>query len=128
MQFLGPLFETSPTLAKIKNYFLDFYKQNQPDQNLLSLEGISHVISLTAESTFNDDGLEVFFIHWRVYGVKLMKSGCKLPRVELEEMGPAMVLKVGRCQFATEELWKVATKIPKELKVIYNLLPFSYFV
>jgi ribosome production factor 2 len=40
----------------------------------------------------------------------------KIPRVELEEMGPALDLRIVQSRWASDDLRREATKIPKELK------------
>ncbi|KAJ1995793.1 rRNA-binding ribosome biosynthesis protein rpf2, partial [Coemansia thaxteri] len=40
------------------------------------------------------------------------------PRVELEEMGPSLDLRVRRVRAPTDDMWKQAIKTPKELNVV----------
>lgn len=47
----------------------------------------------------------------------LKKSGIRIPKIELEEIGPCMDLCVRRTKFASDDLFKQACKKPKELKV-----------
>lgn len=49
--------------------------------------------------------------------VLLKKSGCKIPRIELEEMGPSLDLVMRRTHLASDDLYKLALKQPKGLKV-----------
>lgn len=49
----------------------------------------------------------------------LKKSGTRIPRIELVEIGPRMDLRVRRTKLATDDLFKQACKKPKELKVIF---------
>lgn len=49
--------------------------------------------------------------------IHLKKSGTKIPRVELEEVGPSINLVMRRNKIATESLFKEARKIPKAAKV-----------
>jgi hypothetical protein len=39
---------------------------------------------------------------------------CQVPHVELESMGPHMDLVLRRTKFAAPDLWKVATKRPRQ--------------
>lgn len=50
----------------------------------------------------------------------LKKSGTKIPRIEVEEIGPSMDLVIRRTQLASDELFKQACKKPKELKVRFS--------
>ena len=47
----------------------------------------------------------------------LKKSGTRIPRIELVEIGPRMDLRIRRTKLATDDLFKQACKKPKELKV-----------
>lgn len=47
----------------------------------------------------------------------LKKSGSRTPRVEVEEMGPSLDLVLRRTHLASDDLMKVATKVPKTVKV-----------
>lgn len=49
--------------------------------------------------------------------VLLKKSGCKIPRIELEEMGPSLDLVMRRTHLASDDLYKLSLKQPKGLKV-----------
>lgn len=51
------------------------------------------------------------------YRVLLKKSGCKIPRIELEEMGPSLDLVMRRTHLASDDLYKLSLKQPKALKV-----------
>ncbi|XP_010187304.1 PREDICTED: ribosome production factor 2 homolog, partial [Mesitornis unicolor] len=48
--------------------------------------------------------------------VLLKKSGCKIPRIELEEMGPSLDLLMRRTHLASDDLYKLSLKQPKALK------------
>jgi len=52
---------------------------------------------------------------FRSYLIKSSKSGQKLPRIELEEMGPRFDFKIGRVQEPPEEVLKEAMQKPKQL-------------
>ena len=52
----------------------------------------------------------------------LKKSGTKIPRIELEEIGPRVDLSVRRSRLATDDLFKQSCKRPKELKVLLIFL------
>ncbi|RKP16700.1 Brix domain-containing protein 1, partial [Rozella allomycis CSF55] len=101
--FVGELFEMNETYRHLKNFFLDYFRGKEV--KVIDLTGLEHVIVFTATEAN---------IFMRTYRPLLLKSGNKLPRVELEEMGPRFDFKVGRTKFAHEELMKRATRQPKE--------------
>ena len=47
----------------------------------------------------------------------MKKSGSKIPRIEMEEMGPSLDLVVRRTRIASDDLYKRARKVPKAAKV-----------
>lgn len=55
-----------------------------------------------------------FFFSSRVL---LKKSGCKIPRIELEDIGPSLDLVMRRTHLASDDLYKLSLKQPKALKV-----------
>ncbi|KAJ3292773.1 rRNA-binding ribosome biosynthesis protein rpf2 [Borealophlyctis nickersoniae] len=109
--FHGDAFETHEDLRTLRNIFLDMFRGDHT-ADLINLAGLEHVISFTAVT--GADGKKS--VNMRVYTVHLKKSGTKLPRVELEEMGPALDLVVRRSRVADPDVWKQATKVPKQLK------------
>merc|ERR1712118_144061 len=52
----------------------------------------------------------------RRYRINMLKSASKLPRTELTEVGPRFSLKVDRTKDPDRERWKMAIKVPKEVK------------
>lgn len=111
--FCGPLWEQNPDYKKAQNVLLDFFRGSVVEE--INLSGLESVHMLTAD----EDGK----IHWRVYKISLKKSGTKLPRVELQLMGPSIDMQLGRTRFAADQLMKTALKMPKELapKKIKNI-------
>lgn len=103
--FSGPLFEQSPDFKRIQNILVDFFQRETV--NNVRLQGLEHVLMFTA----NDDT-----IYMRSYRISLKKSGCKIPRIELEEIGPSVDFSVRRTRFASDDLFKEACKQPSELK------------
>lgn len=55
----------------------------------------------------------------------LKKSGTRIPRIKLVEIGPRMDLRIRRTKLATDDLFKQACKRPKELKVINTSIPYE---
>jgi len=101
----GSEFETDPVLSRVKNLFIDFFKGE--DVEKVRLAGLEHLISITYA-----DGI----ICIRSYKVLLRKSGTRLPKVELEEAGPRLDLAIDRHRFASDHLWRQATRVPSQLK------------
>ncbi|XP_068981897.1 ribosome production factor 2 homolog [Bombus flavifrons] len=104
--FNGELFENNYELNRIKNLFVDMF-QREPVEKI-RLQGLEHVLSFTAI----DNKILV-----RSYRILLKKSDCRIPRIELEEIGPRADLICRRTKLASEDLFKQACKKPKELKV-----------
>ncbi|KAI9341374.1 ribosome production factor 2 [Obelidium mucronatum] len=107
--FNGDLWETDDDFVKIKNSLMDHLGNGNGGSHAdkVNLKGLDHVISVSVDLDKT--------IHFRTYMVVLKKSGTKLPKVELEECGPALEMKVGRTRFADEAVYKLAYKVPKEL-------------
>jgi ribosome production factor 2 len=105
VHFSGEAFETQFDYGRLKNLFLDFFQGPKIDN--VRLNGIESVISIVAH-----EGV----IRFRNYRIHLKKSGTRLPRVELEEMGPRFDMRMRRNEFASEDLFKRSLKQPKELK------------
>jgi len=103
--FIGEEFEHKEEFKKLANILVDFFRGNI--EEAINLAGLEHVIVCSSTSD------KVYFRTYRVY---LKKSGTKLPRVELMEMGPSMDFTIRRHTFASNDLLKIATKIPKEDK------------
>lgn len=109
--FAGTAFESPVaneyTLAK--SFFLDFFKGEGSDK--IDVEGLQYMVSISAEEPVGDNDKPV--IHLRVYLISTKRSGQKLPRVEVEEMGPRMDFRVGRVQQPEEAMLKEAMKRPR---------------
>lgn len=78
--FSGQAFEQRSDMQQVKSLFLDFYRG--ADVKDLDLTALNHVICVTAD----DEGKRIYM---RVYRLVLKKSGSRIPRVELEEIGPS---------------------------------------
>lgn len=95
------------TLAK--SLLLDFFRGQEASE--VDVEGLQYLISISA--TEPQDGLPDSELHIRFYLIKTLKSGQKLPRVEVEEMGPRIDATLGRAQFPDPDALKAALKQPK---------------
>jgi len=107
--FQGEEFEGTGDLAVFKSLLVDYFRGEVVPK--INLAGLDHVIVCTAS------GQKVWFRH---YGILLKKSGSKVPRVELEEVGPHMDLLFRRRKQAAEEINRNAYRVPKESKVHYG--------
>ncbi|XP_034942752.1 ribosome production factor 2 homolog [Chelonus insularis] len=103
--FNGDDFECNQQYVKIKNLLVDMF-QRESTQNI-RLQGLEHVLSFTA-----NDGK----IYLRSYKVSFKKSGTRIPKVELTEVGPSMDLQIRRTKFASDDLFKQSCRKPKQLK------------
>jgi len=102
---VGAEFSANPVYEMAANLFVDFFRGRIVTK--VCLAGIDHVISLSVGA----DGAILF----RHYSIHMKKSGERVPRVELEEIGPSIDFVVRRHQFGEESLRKQALKRPKEL-------------
>ncbi|RUS23461.1 Brix domain-containing protein [Endogone sp. FLAS-F59071] len=110
--FNGELFETNLEYKNLKNLLLDFFRGQ--DITSVNLTGLEHIISVTA-GPLEKEG-KPGLVYLRVYTIQMKKSGSKIPRVEIEEMGPALDLRLRRVKLPKDEVWKQAIRVPKELK------------
>lgn len=114
--FQGSAFDTHPVYKQIKSLFLDFFRGQTTD--LQDVAGLQHVIAFTVQGDFQD-GEPLPNVLFRVYKLKTYKSeqgGKKLPRVQLEEIGPRFDFKIGRIHTPSPEMVKEAYKKPKQLE------------
>jgi ribosome production factor 2 len=111
LSFHGTVFE-SPTETKYtlaKSLLLDFFRGQETNE--VDVAGLQYMISVSAEEEV--EGESAPKIHLRGYLIKTKRSGQKLPRVEVEEMGPRFDFTVGRERFADPDMLKDALKKPK---------------
>ncbi|OQD76962.1 hypothetical protein PENDEC_c003G01193 [Penicillium decumbens] len=122
MLFAGSPWEdpTSSSHVMLKSFFLDMFKGEETDK--IDVEGLQYVLMVAAEEP--RDNLSPV-VHLRWYKVVTKRSGHKLPRVELEEIGPKFDFKIGRMRPASPEAMKEAMKQGKrpneELKMKKNI-------
>ncbi|KFY48266.1 hypothetical protein V495_01489 [Pseudogymnoascus sp. VKM F-4514 (FW-929)] len=90
-----------------KSFFTDFFKGEPAEK--VDVEGLQYLVSIAARDTVDGEEAKPM-IHLRVYLIKTKKSGQKLPRVEVEEMGPRMDFRVGRMKEAEEAMLKEAMR------------------
>ena len=102
MTFLGPEWESDTIYSRIQNILIDLFRGTKVEK--VALKALDHVLSFTVH-----EGK----IYMRGYSVRLVKSGEKVPNVELANMGPFWDLTVRRTQLASDDLWKTALRQPK---------------
>ena len=90
-------------MRQLKSVILDYFRGEQV--SAINLAGLDRVIMATAVSN-----TEVLF---RQYTIKLKKSGTRVPRIALREMGPSFDLSVRRYRAPPAELEKEACRQPK---------------
>ena len=107
--FSGTPFESpvSNEYTLAKNFFVDFFKGEPADK--VDVEGLQYVVSVSARDEVDGEEAKPM-IHLRVYLIRTKRSGQKLPRVEVEEMGPRMDFRVGRVKEADESVMKEALR------------------
>lgn len=96
------------TLAK--SLFLDFFKGEPLDK--VDVEGLQYIVVLSARDEVQGEDIKPT-IHLRAYMIRTKRSGQKLPRVEVEEMGPRMDFGIGRAKEADEGMLKESMKRAK---------------
>ena len=96
---------TSSAHVMLKSMFMDMFKGEETDK--IDVEGLQYVLMIAAEEPA--EGLSPV-IHLRWYKIKTKRSGHKLPRVELDEIGPKFDFKIGRLQEPPREVMKEAMK------------------
>lgn len=110
--FSGTPFESpipnAYTLAK--SVFADFFKGETADK--VDVEGLQYIVCISARDEVDGEE-DKPMIHLRVYLIKTKKSGQRLPRVEVEEMGPRMDFRVGRMKEPDEAMAKEALRRAK---------------
>lgn len=109
--FVGDAFETNPTLSQARSLLLDFFRGRQITQ--INLKGLDRVVFVTHAPLAAPDAVAGATLLFRQYSVKLKKSGTRVPRTELTEMGPHMDLEVRRARAPPVDLEKEAKTHPK---------------
>jgi ribosome production factor 2 len=129
MSFCGALFDVHPRYQHFKGLMMDFFAGKTVES--MEVDGLQHVICFSVgeqqpqsyDSSAREDHPPIKF---RVYLIQSKKvAGSKVPRIELEEMGPRMDLKLGRFQEASEEMMSMALKKPKETVVFISTMGVS---
>lgn len=111
-QFESPV-DNEYTLAK--NLLLDFFRGEPSDR--IDVEGLQYVVSITADEETPSAGADLVEvkprIHLRTYLIRTKRSGQRLPRIEVDEMGPRMDFRVGRVRIPDQAALKEAMRKPR---------------
>ncbi|KAI3332142.1 ribosome biogenesis protein RPF2 [Xylariaceae sp. AK1471] len=94
----------------LKSILIDMFK-GDTNSDKIDVEGLQYLVSVSADEPAGDDVKPT--VHLRLYLLDTKRSGQRLPRIELEEMGPRMDFRIGRSQQPDEAAWKEAMKKPK---------------
>lgn len=107
LSFSGAGFESPVaneyTLAK--SVMLDFFRGAETRE--VDVEGMQLLISFMAGEEGEGGGK---VLHMRVYRLVTRRSGQRVPRVEVEEIGPRCDFRIGRVRGAEEGMWKEAMR------------------
>lgn len=120
LSFSGTQFD-SPTpnaYTLAKNLFTDFFRGGEVKE--IDVEGLQLMLSFAAGEDGSDG--QKSEIQMRCWRIITKKSGQKVPRVEVEEMGPRIDFTMGRMREADADRWKEALKRPKGIEVCFDLL------
>lgn len=111
LSFSGTQFESPVanqyTLAK--SIFTDFFRGGESSN--VDVEGLQLMINFAAGEDPQDGSPAK--IQMRCWRIITKRSGQRVPRVEVEEMGPRIDFTVGRTKEAEASMWKEAMKKPK---------------
>ena len=110
LSFSGTQFDEDGGASKFtlaKSMFTDFFRGGEAKE--LDVEGLQCMISFAAAER-SDDGGTSDMIYMRCWRVVTKRSGHRLPRVEVDEMGPRIDFRLGRIQEADEAVLKEARK------------------
>jgi len=108
--FSGEGFQASEEMRRLKAMLIDLFRG--PEVANVRLAGVEHALQFTAPG--GDHGQKVFV---RSYKIHLKRSDKpKVPRVELEEIGPALNVVLRRTHLASEDHYKHACKQVKNVR------------
>ncbi|KZO92406.1 Brix-domain-containing protein [Calocera viscosa TUFC12733] len=112
MLFDSPLFDTHPRFQQVRSLLLDLFNGEQIDA--ITLAGLEHVVQVSVgpppPGFTNESDAELPVVHVRCYSMRFLASGQRIPRVELEQIGPSLDLSLRRHQAPDEDMWRAATR------------------
>ncbi|MCJ1404161.1 hypothetical protein MMC11_007386 [Xylographa trunciseda] len=117
LSFSGTQFDEDGGGSKFmlaKSMFIDFFRGG--DAKEVDVEGLQWMISFAAAEEFGE-GEKRDTIYMRCWRLVTKRSGQRLPRVEVEEMGPRVDFRLGRVREADEGLLREAQKRARTTEV-----------
>ncbi|KAH8910514.1 Brix-domain-containing protein [Coniochaeta sp. PMI_546] len=129
--FAGTAFESPVTneWTLAKSMLLDFFRGDSAGAGAdkIDVEGLQYVVVVSADepssaglghgapssSSSASDPATAPVLRLRVYLIRTKRSGQRLPRVEVEEMGPRMDFRIGRVRHPDEAMLKEAMRKSK---------------
>jgi len=119
--FAGTAFESpvSNEWTLAKSMLLDFFRGDSASAGAdkIDVEGLQYVVVVSADEPAggqqSDDPATAPVLRLRVYLIRTKRSGQRLPRVEVEEMGPRMDFRIGRTRQPDQDMLKEAMKKSK---------------
>lgn len=93
------------TYTMLKGMFLDIFGGEETKR--IDVEGLQYLVMIAAGEPEPEQSP---VINMRWYKIRTMKSGQKLPRVEVDEVGPKFDFRVGRTREADSTVMKEAMK------------------
>jgi ribosome production factor 2 len=106
--FHGELFDNEPEYKRLKCFFIDFFR-GEINMKQIDLNGLEHVMTFTIDS-------QTKLLSIRVFNIELKKSGHRIPRIELNEIGPHLDLIIRRTKLASDDFYKKTLKQPDAIK------------
>jgi len=113
LSFSGTQFEDSVGSSKFtlaKSMFTDFFRGGEAKE--VDVEGLQMMMSFAAGEEDAEEGKREM-VYMRCWKIVTKRSGQRLPRVEVEEMGPRIDFRLGRVREADESMMKDALKRAK---------------
>ena len=120
--FSGTQFEEGAgKFGVAKSLFLDLFKGEETRE--IDVEGLQWMVSFAAgeDGKVEQGGNGAEMVYMRCWRIVTKRSGQKLPRVEVEEMGPRLDFRLGRCMEADDRLLREAMKKSKGSEVGFCL-------
>jgi ribosome production factor 2 len=106
--FHGELFDNESEYKRLKCFFIDFFR-GETNMKEIDLNGLEHVMTFTVDT-------QTKLLSIRVFRIEFKKSGHRVPRIELNEIGPHADLIIRRTKLASDDFYKKTLKQPDAIK------------
>lgn len=115
LSFSGTQFESpiSNQYTLAKSILTDFFRGGESAS--VDVEGLQLMINFAAGEDAHDGSSAT--LHMRCWRIITKRSGQKVPRIEVEEMGPRIDFSIGRTREAEASAWKESMKKAKGVEV-----------